>query len=602
MHHDMNICALRQAYANGTMTPRSLFAELRQQAVDEAHRNIFILHFDDTILQPWLLALDELDPSDAPLWGIPFAVKDNIDIAGVPTTAGCEAFAYRPSESATVIKQLMAAGAIPIGKTNLDQFATGLNGTRSPYGACKNSVDPQYISGGSSAGSSVAVALGLASFSLGTDTAGSGRVPACFNNLIGLKPSRGLLSNHGVVPACKSLDCVSVFALNSDDASLVLQCAEGHDPSDGYSRQNPYHNRHEHYGHHQGALRIGVIPEAQLRFFGDDAYALAYAQTLEQLRATGATLTEVDYTPFDEAARLLYEGPWVTERYLATLPLIKDQPDAIFPAVRSIIEAGEAPLAMDLFSAEYRLHELKSVCLAQFDEIDCLLTPTAGRLFTIDEMLDEPLKRNSELGYYTNFVNLLDLSAVAVPTAFTDAGLPFGITLVGRAFEDRQLLSMANRIQQQIPLPMGASSRPQPTLSVKNVGITDTIDLAVCGAHLSGMPLNDQLRLRGATLKLSTTTASCYRLFALPGGPPWRPALIRDKRTGRAIDVEIWRVPTAQFGSFVAGIPAPLAIGKITLADDTVVSGFVCEEGGASEADEVIDFSSWKSYIASKGS
>ncbi len=601
MSINMSISALREAYRSREISPAGVMASVREQAADYKDRNIWIHLLSESEQQPFLDALANLDPAEAPLWGIPFAIKDNIDLAGIPTTAACEAFAYTPEYSAQVVQQLLDAGAIPVGKTNLDQFATGLNGTRSPWGPCRNSFDADYVSGGSSAGSSVAVALGLASFSLGTDTAGSGRVPACFNNLVGLKPTRGLLSSTGMVPACRSLDCISIFAYSADDADAVLAVAEGHDPDDGYSRANTYSNNPRHYGLRNGPLTIGVIPEPQLQFFGDEAYADAYRSTIELLAEQGMELVEFDYAPFDEAAKLLYEGPWVSERYLATLPLIEENPEAVFPVVRDIIAPGGEPPATDLFRAQYRLAELKKICDAIIAEFDCLLTPTAGRLFTVDEMLAEPILRNNQLGYYTNFMNLLDMTSVAVPTTFTSQGMPFGITLVGPAFSDRALLSVANRIQQDLPaLPMGATGLPQVDLNTAQVGAADTIDVVVCGAHLSGLPLNWQLLERGAELVESTHTAACYRFYALAGGPPFRPGLIRDDEEGAAIEVEVWRVPATEFGSFVAGIPAPLGIGKVQLMDGRELCSFICEPRGVIGAEDITHFGGWRAYMASR--
>ncbi|MBV1789395.1 allophanate hydrolase [Marinobacterium sp. D7] len=597
----MTIAHLRSAYKTGTLTPAQLMADIRARSAEYLDRNIWIHQLTEAELAPYLEALNDKQIDSHPLWGIPFAIKDNIDLAGIPTTAGCPEFAYTPDQSAQVVQQLIDAGAIPVGKANLDQFATGLNGTRSPYGPGRNAFDPDYISGGSSAGSAVSVALGLASFSLGTDTAGSGRVPACFNNLIGLKPTRGLLSSSGLVPACRSLDCISIFALTADDANEVLACAEGLDTRDGYSRENPFANQARHYGYRDGALKVGIIPESQLKFFGDSAYEDAYKESLEQLRGLGFEFVEFDYEPFNEAALLLYEGPWVSERYIACRPLIDDNPQAIHPVVRAIIEPGAKPLATDLFRAQYRLEALKQSCLAQMAGLDCLLTPTAGRLFTVDELLAEPILFNSQLGYYTNFMNLLDMTAVAVPTAFTDAGMPFGITLVGNHFSDRALLSIANRIQQGLALPLGGEKTTEkPVMSANPVGNPDWIDLLVCGAHLEGLPLNWQLTERGALLKQRTTTAPIYRFYALAGGPPYRPGLVLDEERGAAIDVEIWSLPTAEFGSFVAGIPAPLGIGKVRLADGHSVSGFICEPHGLEGAEEITAYGGWRTYLGSR--
>lgn len=600
----MTIANLSKAYRDGTLTPAGVMADIRCRAEEFADRNIWIHLLSAAEQQPYLAALADRDPQQCPLWGIPFAIKDNIDLAGIPTTAGCEAFTYTPSISAPVVQQLLDAGAIPVGKTNLDQFATGLNGTRSPWGPCRNAFDPDYISGGSSSGSAVSVALGLASFSLGTDTAGSGRVPAAFNNLVGLKPTRGLLSARGMVPACRSLDCISIMALNSDDANVVLASAEGFDTGDGYSRHNCYDNLSRHYGYRQGPLKVGVLPEDQLQFFGDSDYRDAYAGTLEKLTDLGFELVEVDYQPFDEAARLLYEGPWVAERYIACQPLIEKNPAALHPVIRAIVAPGGEPKATELFRAQYRLEALKQVCVATLEQLDCLLTPTAGRLFPVNEMLAEPILHNSQLGYYTNFMNLLDMTSVAVPTAFTTAGLPFGVTLVGNAFSDRALLSIANRIQQGLALPVGtdaASAEPTGLPQLQQpVADNRNIDVLVCGAHLEGLPLNWQLTERGGILKSRTRTKPCYRMYALAGGPPLRPGLIMDKQHGAAIEVEIWSVPAAEFGSFVVGIPAPLGIGKVVVEDGAVVSGFICEPRGVEGATDITHLGGWRAYLASR--
>lgn len=600
----MTIASLAKAYREGTLNPVGLMADIRSRAAGYTDRNIWIHLLSEAEQQPYLDALAGKDPQKCPLWGIPFAIKDNIDLAGIPTTAGCEAFAYTPVTSAPVVQQLLDAGAIPVGKTNLDQFATGLNGTRSPWGPCRNAFNPDFISGGSSSGSAVSVALGLATFSLGTDTAGSGRVPAAFNNLVGVKPTRGLLSARGMVPACRSLDCISIMALNTDDANAVLACAEGHDPQDDFSRHNRYRNLSREYGCREGSLKVGVLSEDQLKFFGDSGYQAAYAETLEKLAQLGFDLIEVDYQPFDEAARLLYEGPWVAERYIACQPLIEENPAALHPVVRAIVEPGGEPKATELFSAQYRLEGLKQICVDVLDQVDCLLTPTAGRLFTVEEMLAEPILFNSQLGYYTNFMNLLDMTSVAVPTAFTATGLPFGITLVGNHFSDRALLSIANRIQQALALPVGTDSIDTEPAGLPQVQqpVADNrmIDVLVCGAHLDGLPLNWQLIDRGGVLKSCTQTKPCYRMYALAGGPPFRPGLIMDKENGAAIEVEIWSVPTAEFGSFVAGIPAPLGIGKVEVANGSQVTGFICEPRGVEGATDITHLGGWRAYLASR--
>jgi len=423
-------------------------------------------------------------------------------------------------------------------------------------------------------------------------------VPAGFNNLVGLKPTRGLVPATGVVPACQSLDCVSIFAFNTDDANTVLSVAEGLDEQDAFSRPNTFDNRADCYGYRIGDLRVGVLKDKDLRFFEDAEYAIAYEKALSALAAEGFDLIPIDYEPFNEVALLLYEGPWVAERYIATTPLIEDNPAAMDPTVRAIIEPGGLPPATELFKAEYRLNRLKRKCTETLAGLDCLLTPTAGRHFTIDEMLANPVVHNSELGYYTNFVNLLDLAAVSVPALLTETGRPFGITLVGPTFSDRELLSIANRIQTSLPLPMGALQTPQPELSKLVVESGRNVDIVVCGAHMDKLPLNAQLTSRGATFIEATRTASYYALYRLPGGPPLRPALVEDKKNGQAIEVEVWSIPVTELGSLVKQIPAPLGIGKVTLVNGRELAGFVCVEGGTDKAENITAYGGWRSYIS----
>lgn len=597
---NLTIPALHAAYAAGKLTPQTVLAHIRERSQAYADYNIWIHLLSEAELAPYLDALADKPLASHPLWGVPFAIKDNIDLAGIPTTAGCEAFRHLPTESATVVQQLIAAGAIPVGKSNLDQFATGLNGTRSPYGACKNAFNPDYISGGSSAGSAVAVALGLSTFSLGTDTAGSGRVPACFNNLIGMKPSRGLISNHGVVRACRSLDCVNIFSWTSDDANSVLAVAEGLDEHDEYSRENPFANSPRHYGQVEHTLRIGVLPKTQLNFFGDEAYEQAYQDTIRKLSALEQPIDfiEIDYAPFLAAAKLLYEGPWVSERYLGTLPLSRDNPEAMLDVIRAIIEPATELRATEAFDSQYKLMALKRVCLKQLQELDCLLTPTTSKHFTIAEMQADPINANSQLGQYTNFVNLLDLSAIAIPTTFTNKQLPFGITLVADHFQDRKLLSIANTLLQGLQLPLASSDFPlSPSNATQIVKPKTHIPVVVCGAHMQDLPLNWQLRERGAKFLERTQSAPNYRLYALAGGPPYRPGMVYDEQNGRAIEVEIWAVPNAEFGSFVANIPSPLGIGKVTLSDGRQLSGFICEPFAINNATEITHLGGWRRYL-----
>jgi allophanate hydrolase len=595
----LDIATLAAGYRRGELEPVRVVRELLARRDRHADHGIWITPLPDDALIARAEQLRRRDPASLPLYGIPFAIKDNIDLAGWPTTAGCPAFAYTPTESAQVVQRLLDAGAIAIGKANLDQFATGLVGTRSPYGVCRNSFDQAYVSGGSSSGSAVAVALGLASFALGTDTAGSGRVPAAFNNLVGWKPSCGALSTRGMVPACRSLDAMSVFALTAEDAMRVARVAQAYDAEDAGSRHAP--SPAQGGWSRKPAFRFGVPRPGQREFFGNADYASLYEASIERLQALGGVPVTIDLTPFLETARLLYEGPWVAERYLAAEALLTSMPDAMLPVTRQIIGAGSVPHATEAFRAQYRLAALKRDTARTWQDLDLLLLPTAGSIHRIDEDLADPIRLNARLGHYTNFVNLLDLAAVAVPAGFTPRGLPFGVTLIAPAWQDADLLALASRLQRAGIDRAGATGLPLPADPDFDFATGDaTIDVAVCGAHLSGLPLNHQLTSRGAWLKEATRTAARYRLHALPDGPPLRPGLVPVASDGMAIDVEVWSVPSAQFGSFVAGIPAPLGIGKLLLEDATQVCGFLCESVALAGAPDISEFGGWRAYLASR--
>ena len=594
---DMTITAIHNGYRQQAFTPAELIEALLQRCDLYADNPIWITRLSREQIQPYLQRLQGHSPDSLPLYGIPFAVKDNIDLAAIPTTAACVAFSYTPTEDAFVVAQLLQAGAIPLGKTNMDQFATGLVGVRSPYGACQNSFNPDYIAGGSSSGSAVAVALGLVSFALGTDTAGSGRVPAAFNNIIGLKPSKGLLSTQGVVPACRSLDCVSIFALTTDDAHQVLEVAAQFDAKDAFARPNRDTNQRNYGILPSPKFRFAIPQPQQLEFFANNDAAALFTATVEQLQALGGEVECMDFTPFLQAAQLLYEGPWVAERRIATQGV---NPDALLPVIRRILASQADANAEKLFQAQYQLQAFYQQVQPVLEGFDFVLTPTAGTLYTIAEVQAEPIRLNSQLGYYTNFMNLLDCSAVAVPAGFMANGLPFGVTLFSRAFSDTRLLSLANRLQQALQLPLGATGKALPAAKTIGAGVQDRIEVVVCGAHLQGLPLNWQLTQRGGELVAKTTSAPCYRLYALAGGPPFRPGMVRDEANGIAIEVEIWRLPTAQFGSFVAGIPAPLGIGKVELADGHWYSGFICESYALATATDITDFGGWRAYMQHK--
>ncbi len=575
------IAELRSGYLAHLFTPADIMTRLMARADGADERHVWIHRLPRAEVMRYVQALSSRPIEAQPLYGIPFVIKDNIDLAGVPTTAGCPAYAYTPTRSATVVQRLLDAGAIPLGKTNLDQFATGLVGTRSPHGACRNSVNPAYISGGSSSGSAVAVATGLASFSLGTDTAGSGRVPAAFNNLIGLKPSLGRLSTRGVVPACRSLDCVSIFALTASDAARVLDVAEGLDPEDPYSRA---------LGNAAIAgRRAGVPRREQLQFFGDAEYSALFDAAVERLETMGFTVVEIDLTPFLDAARLLYEGPWLAERYAAVGPFMEANPHALFPVTAQVIAAGKLPSAVQAFEGQYTLKRLKRAAEAAWSQVDFIVTPTAGTIYPIAAVDADPIRLNATLGYYTNFMNLFDLAGVAVPAGFRCDGLPFGVTLIGPVSSERGLLRLAGARQGSSPVaPVGlGATAPAPGY----------VALAVCGAHMEGLPLNAQLRDRGAYLLERTHTAARYRLLALPGGPPHRPGLLRVDSGGAPIEIEIWALPTEHMGGFMSGIPAPLGIGRVELGNGIQVPGFICEGYAATGAVDISEFGGWRGYL-----
>jgi allophanate hydrolase len=584
------ISGLRTGYLANRFTPAEVMARVMDRADSAEQRHIWITRLSRDQVMGYVRALQSRSIEDLPLYGIPFVIKDNIDLAGVPTTAACPPFAYVPTRSATVVERLLEAGAIPLGKTNLDQFATGLVGTRSPHGACRNSFNGAYISGGSSSGSAVAVASGLASFSLGTDTAGSGRVPAAFNNLVGLKPSLGRVSTRGVVPACRSLDCVSIFALTARDAASVLDVAEGFDPEDPYAR--PVGNVAI------PQLRFGVPRREQLQFFGDSEYARLFHAAIARLESSGGTRVEIDFTPFLDAARLLYDGPWIAERYAAVGGFMETHPEALFPVTAQVIAGGKKPSAVQAFEGEYRLKTLKRASESAWSQVDFIVTPTAGTIYSIAAVDADPIRLNATLGYYTNFMNLFDLAGVAVPAGFRSDGLPFGITLVGPWSSDRALLALADTVHRSSATTLGATNTPLSAASTEAPTLAGGyVALAVCGAHMEGLALNHQLRDRGGYFLRHARTSPNYRLFALPGGPPHRPGLVRVPGGGAAIDLEVWALPTEHLGSFAAGIPAPLGIGMVELETGAVVCGFICEGYAASGATDITGFGGWRAYI-----
>ncbi|MCC5867264.1 MAG: allophanate hydrolase [Gammaproteobacteria bacterium] len=532
------------------------------------------------------------------LYGVPFAVKDNIDVAGFATTAACPDFAYSATQNAHVIDRLVAAGAIVIGKTNLDQFATGLSGTRSPYGVVPNSFDPDYVSGGSSSGSASVVARGLVPFALGTDTAGSGRVPAGLNNIVGLKPTRGRLGCSGVLPACRSLDCVSILALNIEDANAVCRIAEGPDEGDFLSRRWPVQ---------APPARLQMTPRMAVpqrtEFFGDEVAEDAYKAALARLEAAGVKCVPVDTAVLDDIAAMLYEGPWVAERYAAIKPFIETSASALHPVVRDIIMGARGHSAVDTFRAQYRLAALARQASALLADVAALVVPTAPVHVRIADMLDAPVALNTRLGRYTNFVNLLDWCAVSMPAGLRSDGLPFGLTFIAPAWHDEALCEFAGRWQRHLDISPGApgvcatrpATPPAPAPAHGKAG--EHIELAVVGAHLSGMPLNHQLTDRQAQLVTQTTTSARYRLFALPDTQPPKPGLQRCD-DGHQIVVEVWSIPVAMFGAFVAEVPPPLGIGNVELSDGRWVKGFICESYALKNARDISDHGGWRAYVS----
>jgi allophanate hydrolase len=589
---------LQHDYLSGALTPSLCIEDVLARIANAGRPEIWIARVEADSLRAQARALDAVLAAEGaaalarlPLLGVPFAVKDNIDVAGMPTTAACPAFAYVPGRSATVVEKLLAAGALLVGKTNLDQFATGLVGTRSPYGAVRNAVDPAYVSGGSSSGSAVAVALGMAGFALGTDTAGSGRVPAGLNGIVGLKPTRGLLSTRGVVPACRTLDCVSVFATSVADAWKVTQVAAGYDPEDAYSRRVPA----------QGVRRRGyriALPAAP-EFFGDSAAQAAFEATLARLRALpGCTFGTVDFAPFRDAAALLYQGPWVAERHAAVGAFIDAQPDAAHPVVAAIIGQGKAYSATDAFAGQYRLAELRRAAEASLAGYDFLLVPTTPTMPRIADVLAQPVALNSQLGYYTNFVNFFDMAALAVPGETRRDGLPAGVTLVGSAGSDHLLAVAAAALLGDAQEAAALAADPLPRKDPLGDPFSEpVVQLAVVGAHLDGQPLNWQLLERGARKIAATHTAPCYRLYALRNTAPPKPGLARVDMDGTAIEVEVWELPVRRFGEFVAEVAQPLGIGSLELADGRWVKGFICEPAAIAGAEDITAFGGWRAYL-----
>lgn len=595
-NQSFDIGALHAAYAAG-LSPAEVMAEALRRVEAAGDPGIFLHLRGAEALQAEAAALPPFDPVAMPLWGVPFAVKDNIDLGGAPTTAACPAYAYTPAEDAFVVAALRAAGAIPLGKTNLDQFATGLVGVRTPYPVPLNAIDPAIVPGGSSSGSAVAVARGIVSFALGTDTAGSGRVPAALNNIVGLKPTLGALSNTGVVPACRTLDTISVFALTVPDAWRAFAAAARYDPADAFARPvlaPPL-------AAPPPVLTIGVPDAATREFFGDDVQAASFEHALAGLEKGGARIVELDFTPFFQVAEMLYEGAWVAERLTVVEELMARDPDALHPVTRQIIGAGARLSAADAFRGIYRLADLKRAAEPAIAQVDLLCVPTIPTFYTVEDLAADPVGPNSRLGTYTNFVNLMDLCGIAVPCGPRGDGRPGSVTLLAPAGRDALAAAVAETLHRAASPAMGGTGHPladaRPAATGPQPG---EIEIAVVGAHMSGLPLNAELTSRGGRFLRSAATAPEYRFHALAGGPPARPGLVR-ATPGASVALEVWALPSAAFGDFLAGVPAPLSIGTVALDDGTSVKGFLVEAAGLEGALDITHHGGWRAYLAAQG-
>lgn len=586
---------LHKAYTLG-LSPADVIRETLRRIAATDDPGIFLHLRSEADLIAEAEALGPFDPVEKPLWGLPFAVKDNIDLGGAPTTAACPAFEYPAQHDAIAVGLLRAAGAIPVGKTNLDQFATGLVGVRTPHPVPKNAIDPAIVPGGSSSGSGVAVGHGLVTFSLGSDTAGSGRVPAALNNVVGLKPTLGALSATGLVPACRTLDTISIFALTVDDAWAAYQAAAQFDPVDAYSRAMPAPDLPAV----PKGLKIGVPDDATIEFFGDDAQAASFAAALEQLTAQGAEIIPLDFTPFYDVAKMLYDGAWVAERMAAAECLIRGHPEEVHPTTLDITNTALKYSAMDVFRGFYRLADLRRAAQPVSDTIDVLCVPTIPTFYSVADLESDPIGPNSRLGTYTNFVNLMDMCGIAVPTGPRSDGRPGSVTFLAAAGQDYLTAALARQLHHATGPTMGATGAPLPApvppSSVVQPG--ETVVAAV-GAHMSGLPLNWQIAERGGRYLETTTTAPEYKLFALPGGPPARPGMLRSP-DGGAIELELWAMPTDQVGGFLAMIPPPLGLGSVELVDGRIVTGFLVEAIAAEGAEDITALGGWRAYLASQ--
>jgi len=580
----MNLNALRSRYAKGLRVSQ-LVESLLDPLARSRVQGVWIHCLDDDALLARARELDAAGPADKPLFGIPFAVKDNIDVAGLPTSNGCRATVDWPAQSAPVVQRLLDAGALLLGKSNMDQFAMGLVGTRSPYGLCPNPFNPDYIAGGSSSGSAVAVARGLASFALGTDTAGSGRVPAALNHLVGLKPTPGRVSSRGLRPSCRSLDCISLFAHTIADSWELLQLIEGFDAADPYSSQPQAYP----CALRQDAARIGVAEPDLLDFGGDPASQALYSRAVQAVTQSGLQRVETKIEPLLEAGRLLYDGPWVAERHVAVGELDRN---AMQPPIAAILDQAADYSAADLFRAQHRLAQLRREADLLWQQVEALLLPTLPRPYRIAEIKAEPLRCNSHLGLYTNFVNLLGLCAIAIPVGLLPSGVPCGVSLIAPAWSEARLCRIAEQLLAAI------ETRSLAAAQGCHADRSEQI-IAVCGAHMSGLPLNWQLLELGGHLLAESSTAPCYRMRLLEGSGPPRPCLLRSDSDGAALPLELWSLPGSQIGKLLAQVPAPLALGLIELADGRSVHGFIGQAGAVEHGRDITALGGWRNHLAS---
>ena len=597
----ITIKELIKRYHSGDLTPQdhiNTVIELVRYNFHELKDPAWISIATDENIALQLKNLDSLVKektlANLPLYGIPFAIKDNIDALGWETTVACPDFLFKPIKNATVVQKLISAGAILIGKTNLDQFATGLVGTRSPYGIVPNTFNPTYVSGGSSSGSASVVARGLVCFSLGTDTAGSGRIPAAFNNLVGTKPTPGLLSTEGVFPACKSIDCVSIMTLTAADAEIVLNVAKSTETDQAIEAQ--FHPNSKPISTFAKPIRIGM--PINCRFLDNGQYQEAFTAAINIAKDLNVEFVPIDIEPFVKAGKLLYDGPWVSERFAVTEHFLKSNPNSFDPTVKKIILNGELYSAAQGFKAIYQLKEFEIEAKKAWAKCDVVLVPSAPNHPTIEDLKNYPIEKNSDLGMYTNFVNLMRLCAVAVPSGFTKSGLPFGITLIAQEGSDNALLQLAAEWQIIFDLTLGNSDiKGTSEELIIPTSKKDVVQIAVVGAHLEGMSLHWQLTERNARLIKACKSSNSYRLFSLPNTTPPKPGLVKYPSNGLSIDLEVYEIPSTEVGSFLNLIPAPLGLGNIELEDGTWVKGFICEPYAIEGARDISHLGGWRPFM-----